>query len=187
MPPKQDADSFHLETERLILRSFRLSDLDPFVAYRAEPRVARFQSWTHFTHAQGRTFLQEQAATQPDCPGTWFQIALTLRDSDLLIGDLAWHTPSDMPEVAELGFTLAPPFQGKGYAAEAATCLIRYLFEHAAKERIIAVTDAHNASSIKLLQTLGFSEDLGARTREPFKGGGCTLRTYILMPPTARR
>ena len=34
-----------IESERLILRRFEDSDLIPFVAYRNDPEVARYQSW----------------------------------------------------------------------------------------------------------------------------------------------
>ena len=34
-----------LTTERLALRRFRPEDLDAFVAYRSDPRVARYQVW----------------------------------------------------------------------------------------------------------------------------------------------
>ena len=34
-----------LETDRLKLRPFQMSDLDPFVAYRSDPEVARYQGW----------------------------------------------------------------------------------------------------------------------------------------------
>jgi len=49
------------------------------------------------------------------------------------------------------------------------------------------VTDARNAPAAKLLQTLGFTENLTARTRDPFKGGWCTLHTFRLTPPTTCR
>ena len=46
------------ETSRLIARRFTALDLDAFVAMRADPEVARFQSWENFTEQDGRAFLE---------------------------------------------------------------------------------------------------------------------------------
>jgi RimJ/RimL family protein N-acetyltransferase len=34
-----------IESERLVLRRFEEVDLAPFLAYRNDPRVARYQDW----------------------------------------------------------------------------------------------------------------------------------------------
>jgi RimJ/RimL family protein N-acetyltransferase len=40
-----DAAFTRLTTDRLVLRRFHGDDLDPFVAHRSDPEVARYQSW----------------------------------------------------------------------------------------------------------------------------------------------
>ncbi len=48
---------FPLETDRLILRQFRDTDLDEFLAYRSDPRVARYQGWdVPYEREKGLTF-----------------------------------------------------------------------------------------------------------------------------------
>jgi RimJ/RimL family protein N-acetyltransferase len=104
-----DAAFTALTTQRLVLRRFRLEDLDAFVAYRSDPETARYQSWeAPYRPSQARQFLQELEAIHPDTPGEWFQFAVTLRRTDRLIGDCAAHVRADDPRQAEIGFTLAP-------------------------------------------------------------------------------
>src|SRR6185437_16278254 len=61
--PGDDAWWPTLETARLRLRRFREDDLEPFLAYRNDPEVARYQSWEHTSLAEAQAFIQaEQAA-----------------------------------------------------------------------------------------------------------------------------
>jgi RimJ/RimL family protein N-acetyltransferase len=46
----------HLESERLILRRFAYSDLAPFLTYRNDPEVARYQDWESCTEREALDF-----------------------------------------------------------------------------------------------------------------------------------
>jgi RimJ/RimL family protein N-acetyltransferase len=115
-----DAAFTALSTERLVLRRFRPEDLNAFVAYRSDPETARYQSWeAPYRPSQARQFLHELEAIHPDTPGEWFQFAVALRHTDRLIGDCGAHVQAEDSRQAEIGFTLAPQYQGHGYATEA--------------------------------------------------------------------
>lgn len=101
-----------ISTERLELRHFRDSDAEAFAAYRSVPEVARFQSWdAPYPLDQARTTVAGFATSDPLQPG-WFQYAIDL--DGVLIGDLGLNLHENLMQ-AELGFTLAPAYQGKGY------------------------------------------------------------------------
>lgn len=148
-----------IETDRLLLRRFTESDIRPFVAYRADPEISRYQLWEEFSLDEGRKLLSEMINHDIDIPGTWFQIALEQRDSGELIGDLAVHTMEADPRQIEIGFTLAQEHQGKGYASEALSALINSLFRELGKHRVTAICDAKNASAVRLLERLGFRRE----------------------------
>ncbi|MEI7530117.1 MAG: GNAT family protein, partial [Elusimicrobiota bacterium] len=59
---------------------------------------------------------------------------------------------------AELGYTLAPEHQGKGYATEAVVRVVEYLFK-LKKHRITATADPRNTPSIKLMERLGMRKE----------------------------
>jgi [ribosomal protein S5]-alanine N-acetyltransferase len=71
-----DAAFDRIKSQRLILRRFRDADLAPFVAYRNDPEVARYQSWDSFDEREARAFIREMASVQPGVPGEWFQFAV---------------------------------------------------------------------------------------------------------------
>ena len=175
-----DATFERLTSARLVLRRFRAEDIATFVRYRADPAVARFQSWENFTAADGEEFFAAMSRQHPDTPGEWFQFAIELTASGEMIGDCALHALAASPREVEIGFTLASEFQGHGYATGAVARLLDYAFGPLAKERAIAITDARNMSSVAVLERLGFVRD--SRPREPvlFKGERCEEYLYHL-------
>src|SRR4051812_13237119 len=96
------------ETHRLHARAFSTADVETFVAYRADPDVARYQSWSDYTLERGEAFVASLHGAAPGVPGQWFQFALEARSDHALVGDLAFKVDGDEPREAEVGFTLAP-------------------------------------------------------------------------------
>jgi RimJ/RimL family protein N-acetyltransferase len=169
-----------LTSARLVLRRFRGADIETFVRYRADPAIARFQSWENFTLQDGRAFFDWVSGQHPDTPGEWFQFAIELASAGAMIGDCALHALADAPGMIEIGFTLAPAHHGRGYATEAVGCLLDYAFGRLAKERAIAITDVRNTASIAVLERLGFVRDPTPRAPVPFKGEMCDEHLYGL-------
>ena len=101
----------YFTTARLAARSFFSGDLDAFVAYRADPEVARYQGWSDYTVEEGRALIDAMANVTHGAPGEWYQFALESADA-ALVGDVALKVSGE-PGEAELGFTLAPEHQGK--------------------------------------------------------------------------
>jgi aminoglycoside 6'-N-acetyltransferase len=156
-----------ISTERLALRRFRAEDAATFAAYRSVPEVARYQSW------DAPVSLEEAAASvkgfatgDPLEPG-WFQYAIDL--DGVLIGDLGLKLHHNLMQ-ADLGFTLAPAYQGKGYATEAVRGLLGHLFTERNLHRVSAECDARNISSARLLKRLGFHQEGLLRAATWFKG-----------------
>ena len=119
--------NFSLEAGRVRLRNLRPADLPDFAAYRADPNVARFQGFDPYTEAVAAAFIAGQAgAAVPAAPGHWVQLAIARADDDQLLGDCALHRYAHEPRFGEMGITLAPRWQGQGYARDAVRGLLRY-------------------------------------------------------------
>jgi len=144
-----------IETERLKLRRFKDSDLENFYSYRSNPNVAIYQGWENYTYEQAHQFIEKQKLGEVNIPDTWIQIAIESKEHKCLIGDFGLHTLLE-PLNVEIGFTLEPRFQNKGYATEALKSLIDYLFNVLSKDKITAIAVEQNTSSIRLLERIGF-------------------------------
>lgn len=70
-------------------------------------------------------------------PGTWLQLAIVAGG---VIGDCGLHFLDDRR--VELGITLDPANQRKGYAVEALRAVLEYLLGTLRKHRVVATTDA---------------------------------------------
>jgi aminoglycoside 6'-N-acetyltransferase len=165
-----------LRTDRLVIRPFRLEDVDAFVAYRSDPDVARYQSWDVFERAQAESFIAGMATLHPGVPGRWFQFAVADRSTDVLLRDTALCVDVEDPSHAELGYTFARSHRGNGYATEAVRATIGYAFERLGVDVVVAVTDARNAASIALLHRIGMTH-VSTEFVE-FKGEWCHEFTY---------
>jgi aminoglycoside 6'-N-acetyltransferase len=160
-----------LETPRLILRRFTDADLEPFLAYRSDPEIARFQGWSEpYTRQMAVEFLEEMKTRQPGQPGEWFQWAIERRATGQMIGDLAFYLLSRDTRQAEIGATLARDYQGLGYAREAVHRLLEYLFDELALHRVCANCDPENIPAWQLLERLGFRREAHFVENLLFKG-----------------
>lgn len=63
-------------SERLVIRSFNMQDIQAFYQYRANPEVARFQSWENYTLQDAEAFVSKQMAQSPIRPGRGFNTPL---------------------------------------------------------------------------------------------------------------
>ncbi len=175
------SDILPFKTQRLLLRRFHEKDLPAFTDYRSDPAVARYQGWNHFTLRDAQIFFQGQRDLPWAKPDSWLQIACTRLDTDELIGDCGLHFLSEQGGM-EIGFTVAPRFQGKGYAREAVQALCHQLFAKTGCQRIQAVTDARNLASLRLLERVGFQKLGHEPEKTIFKGEPCEEWTLVLTP-----
>ncbi|WP_225977576.1 GNAT family N-acetyltransferase [Nostoc sp. CENA543] len=144
------------QTPRLLLRNFQCSDTIAFANYRSDPEIAKYQSWdVPFSEIQATAFIESLQQVTPGVLGEWYQLAIELKSTGEMIGDCAFCILADDEQQAEIGFTLARQYQGKGYATEAITYLLNYLFTTYKLHRVRANCDAENIASIKLLQRVG--------------------------------
>ena len=175
-----------IETPRLVLRRFRADDADSFAAYRADPEVARYQGWESCTRGEAISFIDAQLARASFEPGRWTQVAVELAADGALIGDCALRMESAASRQAELGFTFAREYQGRGFAAEAVSHLLAYAFERLGLHRVFAVADVRNLRAIALAERVGMRREGEFRDAEWFKGEWTTTVLYALLE-TERR
>jgi RimJ/RimL family protein N-acetyltransferase len=173
---------FPLETDRLLLRQFRDSDLNEFLAYRSDPEVARYQGWSiPYEEDQARAFIDKMKNAIPGMPGEWFQAAIELKTTKTVIGDCAFHVMKSDGRQAYIGITLSHSYWGKGYGEEASRRLLDYLFGELNLHRVVAECDVDNAASLLLLERIGFRREAHLIENIWFKGNWGSEFHYALL------
>ncbi len=145
------------DTPRLSLRRFSEADLPVIAAYRRDPEVRSFQNFRDWTDEDQRKFLAEAQSNELEVPGNGLQIAVALREIDMLIGDVYVRISDE--EQAEIGYTFDPAWQNKGYATEAITGLFSYLFGEEGLHRIVAICAVENTRSYALMNRVGMRRE----------------------------
>ncbi|MEW5868396.1 MAG: GNAT family protein [Chloroflexota bacterium] len=173
--------TIHWETPRLILRAFEDRDQHAFAAYRSDPQVAEYQGWeAPYSLEQAGEFIADMRQVAPGTPGKWLQVAIEIKSSGALAGDVAFHLSEDSRQ-AMIGCTLAAASQGQGYAREAVTRLLDYLFGELKLHRVVATTDELNAASVHLLEALGLRREVHFIENLWFKGRWSSEYYYAIL------
>lgn len=170
-----------LRSERLVIRRFTFADAEAFNEYRRDPDVARYQGWDSCSLDEAQHFVMSLEGLAPGTAGRWFQFAVALAQSGMLIGDCALRCTHADPRQAELGFTFARAHQRQGFAAEAVRCVLRYAFTTLDLHRVFAVTDVRNGPAQRLLERLAFRREGHFVENTWFKGGWASEHVYAQL------
>jgi RimJ/RimL family protein N-acetyltransferase len=142
-----------LETERLLLREFRGSDLDAYAPMQADAEVMRYigEGKTVDRDTTWRSIAGMLGHWQLLGYGMW---ALEEKATGQLVGRAGFIDPPGWPGF-ELGWLLGKPSWGRGYATEAAARCLRYAFEELQRDRVISLIRHANAPSIRVAERIG--------------------------------
>ncbi|WP_307034449.1 GNAT family N-acetyltransferase [Arthrobacter sp. B3I4] len=169
-----------LRTDRLVLRRFEAGDLDAFHAYHSLPETARFLPREAKSYTQSMESVGKYANFVFEKEGDWICLAIEAADAPGLLGEvvLKWLPGCGQ---AEIGWSLAPEARGKGYAAEAASEVLRLGFEELGFHRINAKLDALNTASAALCERLGMRLESTQVDKWHYKGQWATEVVYALL------
>ncbi len=149
---------FFLETERLILREFRISDDMAMFELDSNPEVHKYLGNHPVTNIeQVQTYIANIQQQYLDHGiGRWITIE---KSSDEIIGwaGLKFITEYENNQINfhDVGYRLMPQYWGKGYATEATLAALHYGFEHLNLEKIIGTVHAENKASRRVLEKCG--------------------------------
>jgi len=147
-----------LETDRLILREFNLTDSE-FIL-----KLVNAPSWLQFigdknvhSLADAEMYLEEgpMKSYEENGFGLWL---VSIKDDSTPIGICGLINRPTLEDI-DIGFALLPEYEGFGYAYEVASATQEYGTNTLDISKIIAITDPTNTSSIKLLKKLGLYLD----------------------------
>lgn len=147
-----------LKTERLTLRQLLSSDANEIFALRSDPNVNKYlDREPGKSMNDAKTFIQIiNENIQRNDSIYW---AITLSDTDKLIGTICLFNFSDDNITAEIGYELLPEWQGKGIMQEATSKVIDFAIQHIGLNTIKAYTHAENQSSTRLLERFNFKKE----------------------------
>jgi RimJ/RimL family protein N-acetyltransferase len=174
--------SYPIETQRLLLRPFEAGDLEALHAIQSREDVARYLYWAPRSLDEVRDDLVgRMQMTTLEAEGQTLALAVVLRDSGALVGDVNLRWLSAAHRQGEVGYVFHPDHHGHGYAAEATAELLRLGFEELDLHRIIARCDGRNAASTRVMERLGMRREAHLLENELVKGEWTDELVYALL------
>ncbi|HEX6871009.1 MAG TPA: GNAT family N-acetyltransferase [Micromonosporaceae bacterium] len=174
------AGSSTLRTDRLVLRRWRDSDRAPFAAMNADPEVMEYFP-APLTRADSDLMVDRvEAHFEQRGFGLW---ALEVAETGAFIGFTGLSVPRfDAPfmPAVEIGWRLARPAWGHGYATEAARRVVQFGFEDLALSGIVSFTAVANLRSRAVMARLGMTHDPTEDFDHPLVAEGNPLRRHVL-------
>ena len=149
-PPRAAAPT--LETERLVLRQFEERDFPTYERWCANLDVMRYlggkvmgrmEAWRHMAYVVGHWTLRGYG-----------YYAVEEKATGALVGRVGFGNGTGWPGF-ELGWTIAPEHQGRGFASEAARLLLPYAFDVLDQPHVISLIHPDNAPSRRVAERLG--------------------------------
>jgi ribosomal-protein-alanine N-acetyltransferase len=130
-------ENLNITTERLFIRNLKLADLNDFHLYRSNPEVTKYQGFDVMTIEQAHQFIQKQKDKEFGRPGEWVQYGIENKSTRKIVGDCAVKLSQDDIRIAEAGITISHIDQKKGYAKEALSGILSFLFDTQNIHRIV--------------------------------------------------
>lgn len=151
-----------LRTPRLALRAWRYSDVDPYAAMNADPRVMRWFPST-MTREQSAASAERFAALHDELGFTGWAVEVleSERGAASFVGFVglvppAWPAPfAHTDPLIEVGWRLSPDWWGLGIATEAAQAALRFAFSTAGLDEVVSFTVPANLPSQAVMQRIG--------------------------------
>lgn len=142
-----------IETPRLLLRPFRLSDKDALTKLLTDPDVMQFSVSGPKPYEEILDGLHDWVANhQPDWPERW---AIEKRSTGECVGFCGFSFHRVRKEwVWELGYRLLPAEWGRGYATEAAAACRDWFFATLPFDKFVLMIDPANIPSARVAEKI---------------------------------
>ena len=170
-----------LRTPRLLLREWRDSDREPFAAISTDPEVMAGYAAPFSDRTASDTWIDRMRTHLAEHGFAYW--AVELPSEARLIGAIGLSRvrfPVPFAPAVEIGWRLAPPYWGYGYAFEAARATVEDGFFRLRIEEIVAFTVPANQRSWRVMQRLGMSRDPGGDFEHPGIPEGHPMRRHVL-------
>ena len=151
-----------IETDRLVLRTFRPTDGDAFYAATRDPTL--YETLPE-DHLYSRTEIEQIVGYFLDCYPRCrmndvpkFALAMIERTSGTMIGDVGIGRYSGDPNVHEIFYFVRPTHWNRGYGSEAASALLDHIRRNRLVDSLIGTVVQGNTASARILTKNGFRQ-----------------------------
>lgn len=149
-----------LQTERLLITPLSLDRVQAAMSDHAllqrQLRAGIADGWPNEEFAGFLPLLVQQLLQAPGL-ADWMGLIIHRRER-LLVGDIGFKGSPDAEGAVEIGYSVVPGYQRRGFATEATRAMIGWAFGNPAVTTVTASCLNDNAASIRVLQKAGMTQ-----------------------------
>lgn len=144
----------YLETQRLILRNLKGTDLQAYLRFRNSEFVLRYNAMARQSTEEAEEYIRNNLTNDR-------HVAIARKDTDAFVGMIYVEQDSLRYKANSLqvSYWLGEPYSAQGVMTEALGALVQYLLSRDDVNSITARVFADNPGSGKLLRRLGFLQE----------------------------
>ena len=153
-----DVTNITIETDRLILRAWKETDLDDFYEYASVEGVGEMAGWKHHESIDVTKKVLESFISEKNV------FAIVYKENNKVIGSLGLHKSwaNDESEYAhlkvkEIGYVLSKVYWGRGLMPEAVKAVIRFCFDECKLDALTVGHFSFNNQSKRVIEKCGFA------------------------------
>lgn len=147
-----------VKTKRLLLRPWQKKDLKPFYRMNADERVMEYFPKTLTLEESDHLFKKISTHIEQVAWGLWAVEVPEMASFIGFIGLFPVSFTSHFTPAVEIGWRLAYPYWGNGYATEGALATLKVGFETLHLSEIVSFTAKQNNRSIKVMKKIGMHQ-----------------------------
>ena len=169
-----------IETERLILRTWKESDAEAYFAINQDPKVLEFLPGP-LSMDVVKQFIADKNQCFVDHRYTLW--AVEEKMTGAMIGFIGFSSPAwkaHFTPCIEIGWRLGSQYWGKGYATEGAKAVLEYGFRQFDWDQILSFTVPDNSRSIRVMEKIGLKRDMNADFAHPALSLDHRLSEHVL-------
>lgn len=151
----QHTGTIPLETDRLLLRRFRIEDAEQmFKNWASDLDVTEFLTWKpHANVEETKAVLDIWIKKYPDL--SFYNWAIECKQTQEIVGNISVIKLDEKIEAVEIGYCMGKNWWGQAIMPEALSAVIRFLFAKVGVNRIAACHDSNNEKSGKVMIKAG--------------------------------
>lgn len=169
-----------LETERLLFREVKRSDLYDIHEYSANPKTSQYLLWEpHASIEFTREFIEIVISKYKS--GEYNDWAIIYKEHNKMIGTCGFTRIDEENNVVEIGYVINPNYWGLGIATEAVEKIIEFAFAELQANRVEAKFIFGNEASLAVMKKVGMKFEGYQREAMLVKGRYKTIGTASIL------
>lgn len=145
-----------LESERLLIRPFQISDVQAMYELNSNPIVQKYTGDVLVKSVEQAKGMLENVVFKDYENHGYGRLAVIYKPDNKLIGFTGVKYLPEAGGESDLGYRFLPEYWGKGIATESSRMSLKFAFEKLKLKKVIGFTEVDNGASTKVLLKMGF-------------------------------